>query len=103
MVEYVVEYLYRFIRDPIIPSDTRRPDIQFRTQMERMVVGREFRNHIVPPIDGGTIWVDMVLHGSTCAYRMVSGVQFRDTAHIDRTGWLRRTGMERCCMVGVRL
>jgi hypothetical protein len=44
MGEHVAEYIYRFIGDRVIPSDTGDTVIQFRNQMERMVVGGELWN-----------------------------------------------------------
>ena len=52
MGEYVVEYVYGFIGHPIIPGDTRIPKFQFRTEMERMVVGGEFRDDDIQSGDG---------------------------------------------------
>lgn len=40
--EYVAEYLYGPLGHPIIPGHTRNTDIQFRAEMERLVVGGEF-------------------------------------------------------------
>ena len=102
MGEYVAEYIYRFIGDRVIPSDTGDAVIRFRNQMERMVVGGELWNDDNIIYNKRTIRVDMVLHRPTRACWMVGRVELIDfTTDFDRTGRVRRTGMERSCMVGV--
>ena len=102
MGEYVVEYIYRFVMHTTIPSDIRDAVIQFRNQMERMVVGGELWNDDNIIYNKRTIRVDMVLHRPTRACWMVGRVELLDfTTDFDRTGRVRRAGMERRRMAGV--
>ena len=91
MGEYVAEYVYGFIGHPIIPGYAGSTDIQFRTEMERLVVGGEFRDDDVQSGDRGAIRVDLVLYGPPCACRVVGRFQLRCPADFNGTGRIRRT------------